>query len=110
MAVLVIPTETGPDVPPSVQTLTLDGISYQFTLKWNERASAWFLDIADANGAALASGLRVCNAGLPVNSLVYLQANLPAGGIYAIANASPTMDATAEDLGNRVLLCYEEAA
>ncbi len=110
MAVLVIPTETGPDVPPSVQTLTLDGISYQFTLKWNARGQAWFLDIADANGTSLANGLRVCNAGMPVNSLVYLQANLPAGGIYAIANASPTLDATAEDLGNRVLLCYEEAA
>jgi hypothetical protein len=110
MATLVIPTQTGPDVPPTVQTLTLDGISYQFGLRWNARGQAWFLDIADATGASLVNGLRVCNAGMPVNSLVYLQAGLPGGGIFAIANASPTMDATAEDLGDRVLLCYQEAA
>lgn len=38
-------------------TITLVGVVYKFTLTWRDLAGGWFLDIADASGNALLSGI-----------------------------------------------------
>jgi hypothetical protein len=43
-----------------VFTLTLAGVQYQFTVKWNDANQAWTLDIADATGAnPIISGIPI---------------------------------------------------
>jgi len=42
--------------PQSFNT-TLVGVQYQFTLTWRDAAGNWFLDIADASGNPLLSGI-----------------------------------------------------
>lgn len=109
MATLVIPLEPGPDVPPTVQALVLDGVTYQLETRWNARAGLWFLSLADSEGAAIANSLPIANSGLPINAVVYRQEGQPPGGLWAIALASPQTDAGADELGGRVVVTYEEA-
>jgi hypothetical protein len=43
-----------------VFTITLGGVQYQFTVKWNDANQAWTLDIADATGAnPIVSGIPI---------------------------------------------------
>lgn len=44
---------------PKPQTffISLNAVSYQFTIKWNTSADCWVLDIADNNGVPMAQGL-----------------------------------------------------
>lgn len=43
---------------PQTFTSTLVGVQYQFTLAWRDTdGGGWFLDIADASGNALLSGI-----------------------------------------------------
>jgi hypothetical protein len=43
-----------------VFTITLAGVQYQFTVKWNDANQAWTLDIADATGAnPIISGIPI---------------------------------------------------
>jgi len=52
--------------------ITLAGVAYGLTVKWNSLAQAWFLDIADANNAPLASGLPFVTGADLVAQLDYL--------------------------------------
>jgi hypothetical protein len=40
-------------------TITLAGVLYQLTVRWNDMNQAWQLDIADQNGNAIVSGIPV---------------------------------------------------
>jgi hypothetical protein len=46
---------------PTNQTLqvTLGGKQYTLTMRWNEMAEAWTLDIADAEGSPIVTGISV---------------------------------------------------
>lgn len=39
--------------------ITLAGVQYQVTVRWNDANQAWTLDIADSNGNAIVSGIAV---------------------------------------------------
>lgn len=109
MATLVIPLEPGQDVPPTVQALVLDGVTYQLQTRWNGRAGLWFLSLADSDGEAIADSLPIANSGLPINAAVYRQTGQPPGSLWAIALADPQTDAGATELGGRVVVTYDEA-
>jgi len=42
---------------PQTFSVSLSGITYNFTVKWNAIAQLWMLDISDADGNGLAWGL-----------------------------------------------------
>lgn len=42
---------------PQTFSLALGGTTYKVTVRWNVTASAWVLDLAQANGAAILSGV-----------------------------------------------------
>jgi Domain of unknown function (DUF6983) len=44
---------------PQVQTISLNGVQYQITTRWNAYAGngAWVMDIADSNGNRILSGV-----------------------------------------------------
>lgn len=109
MALLEIATQTGPEAGPQVISCVLNGSLYQLYLRYNERAGMWRLDLKDDTGNALASGLSLRNMGIPANGCLLLQQGLPPGLLGAVAQASPGIDANAEELGARVKLMYLEA-
>jgi hypothetical protein len=85
----------------------LDGVTYGFSFRWNDRDSAWFLDIADGGGTPMLSGIRV------VINLLLLRAirgvsglALPPGDLIALDTTGQGLDAAFEDLGRRVQILY----
>lgn len=110
MATYTIPTLTGTAAEPQVLRVTLGGIVYQITLRYNDRAGCWRMDLADDTGNALAAGLAVRNSGLPINSALFGHQGFPAGLLLALPTALPGTDANLDELGARVLLLWEEAA
>lgn len=42
---------------PQTFTITLAGVQYQMTVRWNFVAAAWILDIADSTGNPILSGV-----------------------------------------------------
>jgi hypothetical protein len=42
---------------PQTFSISLNGITYQFTLHWNWVSASWILDIADSTGNPVLSGL-----------------------------------------------------
>ena len=42
---------------PQTFEITLAGVTYNFTIKWNVYANVWVLDIADSNGGNIIDGL-----------------------------------------------------
>lgn len=42
---------------PQTFNITLGGVTYKMTLRWNVPAAAWMLDIADATGALLVGSI-----------------------------------------------------
>lgn len=106
----VIPFQSGPDVPPQILRVVLDGTPFQLYFRWNARAAMWRLDISDDAGNTLCAGLAVRNSGLPINSAIFGQNNVPQGLLLAIASADKGTDADNGELGARVQLVYATAA
>jgi len=106
MAVVVIPIVNDPRA--YTQQTVLDGTVYSLSFRWNSRAGRWIMDIAGADGQALASGLPLI-AGVP---LTYRRRETTAGMppwhclIYDETGAgrSPDLDT----FGKEVQLVYYE--
>lgn len=101
--------QSGPDVPPQILRVVLDGTPFQLYFRWNARAALWRCDISDDAGNQLCAGLAVRNSGLPFNSAIFGQTNQPQGLLLAIASASKDTDADNGELGARVQIVYAEA-
>lgn len=106
MATLEIPTRT--DVPHYSIEVELEQRSYLLEFLWNDRAQAWFMDIADVNGTRLLSGRRIV-VDLPLLAR-YRDPALPAGELCAVDTTGLGLDPELADLGTRVKLLYFEAA
>lgn len=64
------------------ETVSLDGNNYGISLSWNARAGAWFMSIADGNGAMLRTGIRL-NISYPLK-MQYNDAALPQGDFLLV--------------------------
>lgn len=72
MTIQVIPTSgtqtgSGPPTPNAfwTQTTTLEGVTFLLTFQFNQRASCWYLSIADANNVDIVNGIKlVCGMSL----------------------------------------------
>lgn len=85
----------------------LEGVSYTFTFRWNDRDSAWFMEIGDGAGLALISGLRIVINILLLKALRGgVSGDLPPGDFIAIDTTGREEDAAFEDLGRRVQILY----
>lgn len=84
----------------------LDGISYSFLFRWNDRDGAWYLEIGDGGGAALVSGIKVVIDIWLLKAIRGLSAGLPPGDFIAFDTANLDTDAGFEDLGRRVQILY----
>jgi hypothetical protein len=60
--------------------ITLGGVQYRLTLKWNAVAQAWFLDSADVSGALLLGGVAVVTGVNLLEPFAYIGFT---GGLFA---------------------------
>lgn len=98
----ILPLES--NLPDYQFTTILDGVEVGFRLRWNDRASAWYMGIFDAAGDLIIDsvqlslnrfiGIGICNDGFPP------------GVFFVFDNSGSNVEATLEDLGDRVLVGY----
>lgn len=88
------------------ETVTLDGVDFGLRVRWNDRARAWFCDIATSDGTVLMRGERL----RPGDSLFrqLRDRRAPAGLLFAVQIPGGETDDPAE-LGRRLQLLYVEA-
>lgn len=101
-----IPLRTS--VPAFLQRTSLDGVTFELDLAWNERESAWYISFADADSVPLRGGIRMV-----LNTPLLRQvadARRPAGELYAIDLDDTGVEAGLDDLDVRVVLMYVTAA
>ena len=108
MATIIIPTFDNPNFSESV---SLDGLTYILTIRYNTRLQGWTLDIETANETVLVSGTRI----VLNRNLLYgeTDSRLPQGELFVIDPAGiqltdPGRTAWAED-GENLALVYREA-
>lgn len=98
-----------PTGPASRQAVTLDGVTIGLRLWWNARAGRWIVDIEDASGAEVASGIGLA-LGVSLWARFGARSTLPPGALLAVDTSGAGLEAGRDDLGTRVLLLYYDAA
>lgn len=105
MATWIIPTLA--DTEFYTERVELDGVVFALTFAWNTREEKWYLSIADADGVALASGIKIV-ADWPLFQSVS-NTDMPKGMMIANDTSGAGLDPGLDELGGRVLLMYMDA-
>ena len=84
--------------------ISLDGVSYRIRLKFNSRSEAWFLDLFDANGERLRSGIRVVSDWSLLR--LFQGEGRPEGDLLTLSSQSSISAPDEDQLGAEVLLTY----
>ena len=90
----------------------LDGVTFGFELRWNERDEAWFVTLRDGEGNAIVSGRKVVLGAL-FSAFRACAAVMQAGDVYAIdlsETEAGQRDPGFDDIGTRVVLTYASDA
>lgn len=90
-------------------TVELDGTVYGMEFKFNPRDNAWYFDMTDTLGNLLVGSIPAI-IGWPVLRQYLYNQNLPQGILYFIDQSGVDAVPGRFDLGQRVLMIYEEAA
>jgi|SRR5579859_436468 len=104
MAVQELPIETG--VAWFDYQISLDGVTFRLEFRWNDRDSAWALNIYDSGDVLLLGGIKIV-LGFPLISQ-YSDPALPAGDFLAFDTSGTDEPPTLTDFGTRVELHYYE--
>lgn len=84
--------------------VTLEDVTYTLEFRWNVRASAWFMNILDAEGEnMIRAGLRLV-ADFPL--WPYGASRTPPGAFVCVDTTQQGQDPGLEDLGDRHQLLY----
>jgi hypothetical protein len=86
------------------QAVPLEGETYTFLFRWNDRVSRWFLTIRDDAGADLITGKKMV-ADVPFHQHGTVE-GLPPGEIWVLDLTDSGIDPGLRDLGDRVRLMY----
>ena len=107
MTVRILPVRAG--VPFQSFQVDLDGVPFNFEIRWNERAPAWVMALRDAQGLVLREGIRLC-LGTPLLP-PQRPATFPAGELLLVEDEGEGVDPGENELGAdaRVRLVYLEA-
>lgn len=87
----------------------LDGITFELTVRWNDRDGAWYLHLLDVTGAPVAMGLKLV-ANWPLLRLVPQDGRRPPGELYLFDTQGTGPAPTRTELGDRYRLNYLTAA
>lgn len=97
-----------PDEPAFGYAVQLDGVSYRLSFYWEERAAGWYLDLADAQGEPIISGIRLDHR-KTLWARYRADERLPAGDALCFSMADDKQPPTFESLGRNTVLVYYEA-
>lgn len=105
MALIKLPLRS--DIPKSEFRVDLDGVTYTFAFRFNFRMERWIMDLKTENNVPLIMGIPVL---IGTDFLERFQsADLPPGNLFAVNLEDEFVDADREDLGNNVIILYNEA-
>ncbi len=104
MGVLRIPVEPYPD---TTQQSDLDGVTYSFRFRWNQRSARWHMDLSTLDGSPIASGIALVPSFPLLRRLTH--PSRPPGEIYLIDLAGQAESPTLEEFGTRFALFYVES-
>lgn len=76
---------------------TLAGVQYQLSFQWRNAAQTWFLDIADAEGNALVSGIALVTGADLLGQYKHLGIG---GALFVVSDDAPANMPTYENLGS----------
>lgn len=83
---------------------SLDAVAYIIRIRWNDRESAWYMDLLDESETPIRNGIKlVLGTLLGGRSAV---ANFPPGSFMLTDLADSGTDPTYDDMGVRVVLWY----
>lgn len=106
MAIVQLATRT--DLTSYTMRVDLEGRTYVFIFELNSRDGYWYMDVQDADGVAIRSGVRL------VLGASYLRLmrdeRAPPGVLASIDTTGAGLEAGEKNLGERVLLLYAEQA
>jgi hypothetical protein len=107
MAILTLPTR--PIAPEFSYSIDLDGKTYRLAYRWNERATAWHLDIMTAAGAVLLRALPLA-VNFPLLTGYRSRVELPPGELVVVDLEGRGENPGRDSLGQRFELLYYEVA
>jgi hypothetical protein len=107
MAVFYIDVSTAKTADFWTQYVQIDGREYFFTFKWNARAGAWYVDVADQEIDLIAAGVKlVCGARL-LDGVIDTRL-WPGTLLCASLATDDDSDPGHDELGGRVVLIYDD--
>jgi len=102
---LELPTRN--DLPAFNYLITLEGQQYQLDFTYNDRMGKWMISISDTSGNVLVGEVP---AVLNINLFGrYGVVGLPPGKMYFYDTSTQNTDPARNDLGERVVLLYDES-
>lgn len=89
------------------QITEIDGREYVLRFYWNARAQGWYMDVSDQDGSPIVYGKRLA-IGVQIAREVVGDARMWPGIMMCLTLAQDTSDPGQFDLGQRVLLVYDD--
>ena len=83
----------------------LDGVQYIFDFRWNSRDEAWYMAISSEDGTLIRTGIKVV-LGIALGGRV-ADSDFPTGAFFALDLSNAGVEATLDDLGERVAVVYQ---
>lgn len=83
---------------------TLLATNYIINLRWNTRDAAWYFDLLDQNESPIVSGIKIV-LGVELGRRTTDQ-RMPKGVFWAADLSGQGVDATFDDLGERVVVYF----
>jgi hypothetical protein len=107
--VFILPTSNANEDDDYSFEVELDGETFLFDFRWNERADAWFMSLSLPNGEALAQGIKVTSSLIPLSWYATNPA-APKGRLFLFDSSGSFADPGRFDLApeSRCQLCYYE--
>ena len=104
--ILQIPVRS--DIPSYEFQIALEGTPYRLAFRYNRRRERWAMDISNQQGITLLAGIPILVA-MDLTSRFRVVGG-PPGRFFAVDTSNQDLPPLEADLGNRVLIYYEEAS
>lgn len=83
---------------------SLDDTNYRFRVYWNYRDRAWYFDVAEADGTAIATGVKVVLGVFLARTVAHRLTR--DGALFAYDTTRSGREAGPTDIGHRVLVIH----
>lgn len=105
MALFELPIRS--DVPSYEFRVELEAVVYTLAFNWNDRMARWTMDIRDRDGLPIVTGIKLITGWLLTRQ--YKEESLPPGDFLMFDTGGEDKVADQHDLGERVVLSYQES-